>query len=230
MVDGRCEELRYSRWDKSTRMVRGYELLESRFGSQRNRGQVLNLGEWKEVFKEKMLMFSNKHYYVRRQDISEDLEEAMKSVQEIWHRRLGLGAGGNNRLLEEVHLIDLTPIGPCDSLLVAEAVISKDTIPRLLDLEEIDTRSKLRKVEYGLSLFDTASLDLSINMGKGSVIGSSIGGVRMKEICRENNTGFIRIKEGVMERLIPKSDRPDVIHDEDIDHFYLNGVGKKAKE
>ena len=41
LVDGRCEELRYSRWDKSTRMERGYELLESRFGSQRNKGQVL---------------------------------------------------------------------------------------------------------------------------------------------------------------------------------------------
>ena len=33
-----------------------------------------------------------------------------------------------------------------------------------------------------------------------------------------------------MERLIPKTDRPDVIHDEDIDHFYLNGVGKEVKE
>ena len=52
----------------------------------------------------------------------------------------------------------------------------------------------------------------------------------MLGICRENNTGFVRIREGVMERLIPKSDRPDVIHDEDIDHFYLNGVGKKRAE
>ena len=51
LIDGRCEELKYSRWDKSTRMDRGYELLECRFGSERNRGKILNLGEWREVFK-----------------------------------------------------------------------------------------------------------------------------------------------------------------------------------
>ena len=81
-----------------------------------------------------------------------------------------------------------------------------------------------------MDTFDTANLDLSITLGKGSVSGSSIGGIMMKEICKENNTGFIRIKDGVMERLILKTDRPDVIHDEDIDHFYLNGVGKVVKE
>ena len=53
LVDGRCEELRYSRWDKSTRMERGYELLESRFGSQRNRGQVLNSGNGKKYLKKR---------------------------------------------------------------------------------------------------------------------------------------------------------------------------------
>ena len=230
LIDGRCEELKYSRWDKSTRMERGYELLESKFGSQGNRGQILNVGEWRVVFKEKMRMFSNKHYYVRKQNIMEDMEEAMKEVQEIWHNRLGMVGGVVNRQMEEIHLVGLTPEGLCDSLLVAEAVISKEATPRLLDLEEPDTRSKLRRVEYGLDTFDTANLDLSINMGKGSVIRSSIGGKRMKEICKENNTGFIRIKDGVMERLIPKTDRPDVIHDEDIDHFYLNGVGKVVKE
>ena len=165
LIDGRCEELKYSRWDKSTRMERGYELLESKFGSQGNRGQILSVGEWRVVFKEKMLMFSNKHYYVRKKNIMEDMEEAMKKVQEIWHNRLGMVGGVVNRQMEEVHLIDLTPEGPCDSLLVAEAVISKETTPRLLDLEEADTRSKLRRVEYGLDTFDTANLDLSINLG-----------------------------------------------------------------
>jgi hypothetical protein len=45
IIDGRCAELRYSRWDKSTRMIGGYEMLESRFGSQKNRGQTLTIGE-----------------------------------------------------------------------------------------------------------------------------------------------------------------------------------------
>ena len=72
-------------------------------------------------------------------------------------------------------------------------------------MEEADTRSKLRRVEYGLDTFDTANLDLSINLGKGSVIGSSIGGKRMKEICKENNTGFIRIKRWSNGKVNPKN-------------------------
>ena len=103
----------------------------------------------------------------------------MEEIQRIWHGRLGMEGGGNNREMEEVQLIDLTPMGPCDTLLVAEAVISRDVVPRLLNMSEPDTRSKLRKVEYGLEIFESTNLELSISMGKGSVIGSSIGGERM---------------------------------------------------
>ena len=49
----------------------------------------------------------------------------MKEVQDIWHNRMGMVGEEVNRRLEEIHLIDLTPVGPCDSLLVAEEVISK---------------------------------------------------------------------------------------------------------
>ena len=230
IIDGRCDELKYSRWDKSTRMAGGYEMLESRFGSHRNKGQTLAHGEWRQLFREKMLMFSNKHYYVRDKDLSENLEEAMEVLRELWWARLGIGRGGGDSIVEEVHLIDLTPTGPCDALLVAEAVISKEEPPRLLDLGEADTRSRLRKVEYGLETFEATSLELNIDMGKGSIMGSSIGGERMVEICKENDTGFIRIKNGVMQRLVQKTNRPDVIHDEDTDHFYLNGVGKKENK
>ena len=113
---------------------------------------------------------------------------------------------------------------------MAEAVITKEGTPRILDLDEPDTRSKLRKIEYGLNVFDATNLELSIDLGKGSVIGSSIGRERMMQICNENNNGYIRIKEGVMERMVPKTTRPDVVYDEDTDHFYLNGVGKVDKK
>ena len=227
LIEGRCEELKFSRWEKSSRQKGAYELLESKYDG---RGRILAYGEWKEVVKEKMLMFGDKHFYVRGGDLNVDLERAMDAIEIVWHRKLGLGGAGVPRVAEDIHLVDLTPTGPCDTLLVAEAVISKDHIPRILDLNEPDSRAKLRKVEYGLDVFEAESLGLSINMGKGSVIGSSIGEGRMLEICRENKTGFVRIKDGVMERVIPKTDRPDVIHDEDIDHFYLNGVGKKRME
>ena len=230
LIDGRCDELKYSRWDKSTRAVGAYELLESRFGINRNRGHVLTHGEWKHVFKERMLMFANSHYYVREKDISEDMEEAMEEVMKIWRKKLKLEGVVGNRIIEDIQLIDLTPIGPCDSLLVAEAIISKEGIPRILDLDEPDTRSRLRKIEYGLDAFDATNLELSIDLGKGSVIGSSIGSARMIQICNENNNGYIRIKEGVMERMVPKTTRPDVVYDEDTDHFYLNGVGKVEKK
>ena len=52
----------------------------------------------------------------------------------------------------------------------------------------------------------------------------------MVEICNKNDTGFIRIKDGVKQRLVQKTNRPDVIHDEDTDHFYLNGVGEKENK
>ena len=64
--------------------------LESRFGSQKNRGQTLTIGEWRALFKEEMLMFQNKHYYVRNEDITMDLEEAMEEIQRNWHWRLGM--------------------------------------------------------------------------------------------------------------------------------------------
>ena len=224
LIEDRCEELRFSRWDKSSRQKGAYELVESKF---EKRGRILAYGEWKELIKEKMLMFGDRHFYVRDQDLNEDMEKAMDELGRKWHMKLGLECGVSTRIVEDIQLIDLTPMGPCDTLLVAEAVISKDERPRLLDLNEPDTRGKLRNVEYGLELFEAESLGLSINLGKGSVIGSSIGATRMQEICKENMTGFVRIRDGVMERLLPKSSRPDVIHDEDIDHFYLNGVGKK---
>jgi hypothetical protein len=47
-----------------------------------------------------MLMFQNKHYYVRNEDITTDLEGAMEEIQRIWHGRLGMEGGGNNREME----------------------------------------------------------------------------------------------------------------------------------
>ena len=43
-------------------------------------------------------------------------------------------------------------------------------------------------------------------------------------------TDVVYDEEGVMERMVPKTTRPDVVYDEDTDHFYLNGVGKVDKK
>jgi hypothetical protein len=47
----------------------------------------------------------------------------------------------------------------------------------------------------------------------------------MKTICEMNKNGFLLIRNGVMERIVGKTERPDVVLDEDEDHYYLNGVG-----
>ena len=52
----------------------------------------------------------------------------------------------------------------------------------------------------------------------------------MTRICKQKQNGLVVIRNGVMQRIIPKSDHPDVIYEEDTNHFYLNGVGKQWVE
>ncbi len=43
-------------------------------------------------------------------------------------------------------------------------------------------------------------------------------------MCGVHGNGMSVIKKGVMERMVKKTEKADVILDEDLDHFYLNGV------
>ena len=95
LIEDRCEELRFSRWDKSSRQKGAYELVESKF---EKRGRILAYGEWKELIKEKMLMFGDRHFYVRDQDLNEDMEKAMDELGRKWHLKLGLECGVSSNL------------------------------------------------------------------------------------------------------------------------------------
>ena len=54
--------------------------------------------------------------------------------------------------------------------------------------------------------------------------GKGIGYQKIKDLCEANGNGMVVIKKGVMERTAKKTEKADVILDEDLDHFYLNGV------
>jgi hypothetical protein len=223
IIEGRCNELDFSRWelsrwDKSLLMLRESQV--------QGRGQVLAISEWRRVLAERMMMYKDNHYYVREGGLLEMFNEAIEKMMGRWCDRLKLD-GVRSQIDDFVVLEDRTPYGPMDSLIVAEAVISARSPPSILDVNDEMARNQLRRTEYGLETYEEVGLGMSMDMGNGTVLGTAIGLEQMEKICNDNSNGLIVIRNGVKERLVKKTDRPDVVYDEDIDHFYLNGVGEK---
>ena len=127
---------------------------------------------------------------------------------------------------EVIDLLDLTPVGAMEAMIVAEAVLSQRSPPSIMDPEEPGTRGVLLKTDYGIEEEESTGLDISLGIGQGTVLGTRLGLKEMTRICKQKQNGMVVIRNGVMERIIPKSDHPDVIYEEDTNHFYLNGVGK----
>jgi hypothetical protein len=226
MYEKRCDELKLSSWGKSIWSNDMFMLEVSQF---KQRGRTLRVGEWRRVLAENMIFYKNKHYYTRQGELMEDFEEAVEQNLKVWAEKLGMHIEGGRVESEVIELEDLTPTGPCDSLLVAEAVINKRTPPTLLNLDDPETRGKIKGIEYGMTEYEEMELESCLGIGKGSILGNPIGAEKMKKICQGNHTGMVIIKDGVMERVLPKTKYPDVILDEDEDHFYLNGVGPKKE-
>ena len=109
-------------------------------------------------------------------------ETVVTKIIERWCGKLGF-EGDNVRVESEVvELIDCTPEGPLDSLIVAEAVISERNPPTIINMGDIDVRSRLRGVDYGLESYEQVGLDISLDMGVGTVLGTTIGNEDMKKI------------------------------------------------
>ena len=116
---------------------------------------------------------------------------------------------------EIIELLDLTPVGPMDAMLVAEAVISQRNPARMIDAEEPGARGILLKVDYGIEEEESTGLDISLGIGQGTVLGTRIRIKEMTKICKQKQNGMVVIRNGVMERIFQKSDHPDVIYEED---------------
>ena len=71
LIDGRCEEFKFSSWTKSHWDNERYMLLESRFNK---RGDVLMNGEWIKVLEEDMIMHRGDHYHSRVGGLITDFE------------------------------------------------------------------------------------------------------------------------------------------------------------
>ena len=121
MVDGRCDELKFSSWVKSVWDGRLFMLQECQFSK---RGDKLTIGEWRRVLSEKMLMFRDNHYYSREGGLMGSFERTIEILMMRMSKRLRLGEDNMGVRTEVISLIDNTPVGVIDSLLVAEAIIS----------------------------------------------------------------------------------------------------------
>ena len=95
--------------------------------------------------------------------------------------------------------------------------------PSLLELNKAGTASRLRRVKKEIEGAEDGEGELTVT-------DEGIGYEEMKGICEKHNNGMVVIRNGIMERMCAKSEKPDVILDEDLDHFYLNGVGQNKGE
>ena len=215
LVDGRCDDLKFSSWVKSVWDGRVYMLQECQYSKM---GEKLTIGEWRRVLTERMLMFRDNHYYSREGGLIESFELTLETHMRRMSERLKLGGKDMTVESEEIILIDKTPVGSIDSLLTAEAIMAGRFPPSILDIGKAGTTSKLRSVRKEIKGFDDGEEDHN-------EAEEGIGYEEMRGLCKKHNNGMVVIRNGIMERMCGKSDKPDVILDEDMDHFYLNGAG-----
>ncbi len=221
MVDGRCDELKFSSWVKSVWDERLFMLQECQYSK---RGENLTVGEWRRVLAEKMLMCRDNHYYTREGGMMGSFEHAIDVLTGRMAERLRLEEGGGSIGTEVISLIDHTPVGYMDSLLVAEALVSGRSPPSLLSINKAGTSGKLREIRK------LVKGEGDGGEGNELIIGEGIGYEEMRMLCKDQKNGMVVIRNGVMERVCVKTNKPDVILDEDLDHFYLNGVGSEVRE
>ncbi len=218
IIDGRCEELRFSSWTKSHWDNERYMLLESRFNK---RGDKLMVGEWKKLLEQHMIMHRGDHYHTRIGGILEDFEGTIRVLTDRLCTRLKLGSSNRGVEIEDLTLIDLTPRDSMDALLVAEAIMEARSPPSLLNVKEHGTKQKLRgAIRKIKGREDMEEEDEGLNLGFSEI----------KEVCNKQGNGLVVIRRGVMERVGKKTEKTDVILDEDLDHYYLNGVGVAERD
>ena len=205
LIEGRCEELDFSRWEPSRWDKEAFTLRESKY---RQKARMLTIGEWRGILDGNMMVFKDKHFYVRKGGIKEMFEVALHRLVERWCAKLKLGGETELDQDEVIILDDRTPINQIDSLIVAEAVISARTPPSLIGEEDPTMRMKLRETKFGLEVYEEVGLAMNLDMNNGTVLGTVIGADQMTDICKENNNGMLIIRNGVMERVVARSNRP----------------------
>jgi hypothetical protein len=103
------------------------------------------------------------------------MEAASEEVILGWCAKLGLDDNGGRVDAEVIELLDLTPTGPMDAMMVAEAVLSQRSPPSLINTEEPGARGRLLRVDYGLEQEEATGLEISLGIGQGTVLGTKIG-------------------------------------------------------
>ncbi len=141
LLDGKCDELKFSSWVKSHRNENSYMLQECQFNK---RGDKLTAGEWRRVLDEKMLMFRLNHYYTRGASLKEDFECGIQLLTDRICNRMRIGTSEDRIGSEEIILLDHTSTGIVDSIIVAEAIIGNRTPATIVDIEAPGTMARLR--------------------------------------------------------------------------------------
>ena len=128
LVENRCKEYDFSMWVKSLWSSERYMLEVSQFD---RRDRVMTYGEWMKIFQGKMMFSRDDHNYAREGGLSAEMEAASEEVILDWCAKLGLDDNGGRVDTEVIELLDLTPTGPMDAMMVAEAVLSQKISPKL---------------------------------------------------------------------------------------------------
>ena len=79
LIEGRCDEYGFSRWEPSRWRADAFMLRECQF---QQRGSVLEIGEWRRIMRENMLFFKDRHYYDRSGGLIHMFETALNRLIE----------------------------------------------------------------------------------------------------------------------------------------------------
>ena len=162
-------------------------------------------------------MFKMNHYFAGDEDLNNDFENALRMLMDRMCHRLRIGNDETRLISEELILIDHTPVGNVDSLVVAEAIMGNRSTETIIDIEAPGAMARLRNTMKRIEEVEDSEEEL-VEINKG------IGYAKMRELCETHGNGMVVIRKGVMERTVRKTMKADVILDEDLDHFYLNGI------
>ena len=161
--------------------------------------------------------------------LSDEFEAALKIAMGVAKRALGITGDGEIGEHEIIVLDDRTPMDGWDGATVIEAIRSMRDPPTILDPRGMGMSKSIRDAMGGKDVFQDL-INREGNFSEGGWLNSQITLEDMDEVCAEKGVGLLRVSGGDIYRIREKGLFPDVVYDEDEDHYYLNSVGVAEKK
>ena len=192
-----------------------------------NEGHTTRAEEWRQVMIERMILHKNDHFITRGGSLAEDFESALKEAMGKARDELGIIGEGIAGVHELVVLDDRTPLDGWDGPTVVEAIKAMRDPPSILDIKMPGSVGKIRRACEGNDVFQEIMNKEDV-LNDGGWLNNQVTLEEMDLICENRSVGLLRIKDGDIFRVREKGLFPDVVYDEDKDHYYINGVGPQV--